>query len=228
MPLPANFFWTASATSTTGPHVRDCAELRRREDEHERCVGLDRVCDRVLEQREVGRVGSRQRGDVRRAVEESVGVLDGIALSPTAGACGFGATWIVAIPWIFAPSGSATIVYCPASAGRSARRRSSTPRRPPTRTRPGCRSSRGAPRSSHGRAGLVEGRADPDARLRRLDRPRLRVDHEEGAAHRAGGVVGRALDQRNVGSGRSSSAPRVPCTAVSVPFVCHRRHTPRR
>jgi len=46
--------------------------------------------------------------------EASIGVPDGIARSPTAGACGRRRTSRVAIPWIFAPFGCATSVYLPA------------------------------------------------------------------------------------------------------------------
>ena len=208
MPVPANRRRTASATSTTGPHVRVCAELRRREDEHERCVCRERIGDGVAEQREVGRIRGRQRSDItvrrgkRRRTRRNRLVADRRRLR---------------VPRDL----ESRDPLDPRSIGLGHERVLAGLRKREvgdvdTRHSTGC--GLGLPGDADGverRLGrddrrCVERRADPHVRARPLDRPRLRVDHQEGDPDTPGRVVGRALDQGDIRAGRASSAPRVP------------------
>src|SRR5713101_5472587 len=109
-PLRAKCFSTASVTSTTGPHVRLVQNFGVAKTSTNGACALS---ESATEYRRRGRSGGLAVVKAARSpwVLASVGVRDGIARSPTAGACGRFATFRIAKPWIGAPSGWATIVY---------------------------------------------------------------------------------------------------------------------
>ena len=112
-------FRTWSATSTTGPQVRLSQNFGV---ENTSTNGARSAIESATEWRRSPTSGGVRVVSAARSpsVEAIVGVREGNAFAPTAGAFGFSATSRSSAPWIGRPpTGSATSTYLPASGSRS-------------------------------------------------------------------------------------------------------------